>query len=176
LPAQYKVDQVAELKELFNGAEAFFVAEYRGLTVAQVSELRKSIREAGGKARVARNRLALIALADDGLGKDAEMMKGPNLYIVAPTNSPAVAKAITKFSENKENAAFVIKGGFLGTNPLSVDNIKALAKMPSREELIAKAVGSIASPLRGLVTVLSGLPRGLVTALSQIADKKKAAA
>ncbi|MGI6076338.1 MAG: 50S ribosomal protein L10 [Pyramidobacter sp.] len=176
MPAQYKVDQVAELKELFNGAEAFFVAEYRGLTVAQVSALRKAIREAGGKARVARNRLALIALSEDGLGHNPDMMKGPNLYIVASTNSPAVAKAITKFAEDKANAAFVIKGGFMGQNELTLDNIKALASMPSREELLAKAVGSIVSPLRGLVTVLSGLPRGLVTALSAIADKKKEAA
>ena len=176
MPAQYKVDQVAELKELFNGAEAVFVAEYRGLTVAQASALRKAIRAAGGQAKVARNRLAEIALDEVGLAKDVKMMKGPNLYVVAAANSPDVAKAIKDFSEVKENAAFVIKGGVMGKNLLGLDNVKALASMPSREELVAKAVGSIASPLRGLVTVLSGLPRGLVTALSAIADKKKEAA
>ena len=64
----------------------------------------------------------------------------------------------------------------MGKEILSLDGVKALATMPSRDELIAKAVGSIASPLRGLVTVLSGVPRGLVTALSAIADKKKEAA
>ncbi len=173
MPAQYKVEQVAELKELFTGAEAIFVTEYRGLTVAQSSALRKAIREAGGKAKVARNRLAEIALDEVGIAKDLKMMKGPNMYVVAPTNSPAVAKAIKTFSEDKANAAFVIKGGVMGQEILSVDNVKALAAMPSRDELIAKAVGSIASPLRGLVTVLSGVPRGLVTVLSQIADKKK---
>lgn len=176
MPAQYKVDQVAELKELFNGAEAVFVAEYRGLTVAQSSVLRKAIREAGGKAKVARNRLAEIALDEVGLAKDVVMMKGPNLYIVAANNSPAVAKAIKTFAEDKDNAKFIIKGGVMGHEMLNVDGVKALAEMPSREELIAKAVGSIASPLRGLVTVLSGVPRGLVTALSAIADKKKEAA
>ena len=76
LPAQYKVDQVAELKQLFDGAEAVFVAEYRGLTVAQASALRKAIREAGGKAKVARNRLAEIALDEVGMAKDVVMMKG----------------------------------------------------------------------------------------------------
>ncbi len=176
MPAQYKIDQVAELKELFTDAEAIFVAEYRGLTVAQSSALRKAIRDAGGKAKVARNRLAEIALDEVGMAKDVKMMKGPNLYIVAASNSPAVAKAIKTFSEDKANAAFVIKGGVMGQVILSLDSVKALAAMPSREELIAKAVGSIASPLRGLVTVLSGLPRGLVTVLSQIADKKKEAA
>ena len=100
LPAQYKVDQVAELKELFNGAEAIFVTEYRGLTVAQSSALRKAIREAGGKAKVARNRLAEIALDEVGLAKDVVMMKGPNLYVVASNNSPAVAKAIKTFAED----------------------------------------------------------------------------
>ena len=173
MPAQYKIDQVAELKELFNGAEAIFVAEYRGLTVAQSSELRKAIREAGGKAKVARNRLAEIALDEVGLAKDVKMMKGPNLYVVAKTNSPAVAKAIKDFSEVKANAAFVIKGGVMGQEIITVDNVKALATMPSREELIAKVVGTLAQPMRGLVTVLSGVPRGLVTALSAIADKKK---
>lgn len=173
MPAQYKIDQVAELKELFNGAEAIFIAEYRGLTVAQSSELRKAVRKAGGKTKVARNRLAEIAFDEVGLTKDENIMKGPNIYIVAPTNSPAVAKAVKQFSEVKENAAFVIKGGVMGKNLLTIDNIKALAAMPSREELLAKMVGSLASPMRGLVTVLSGVPRGLVTALSAIADKKK---
>ena len=101
MPAQYKVDQVAELKQLFDGAEAVFVAEYRGLTVAQASALRKAIREAGGKAKVARNRLAEIALDEVGLAKDVVMMKGPNLYVVASNNSPAVAKAIKTFAEDK---------------------------------------------------------------------------
>ena len=92
LPAQYKVDQVAEMKQLFDGAEAVFVAEYRGLTVAQASALRKAIREAGGKAKVARNRLAEIALDEVGMAKDVVMMKGPNIYVVASDNSPAVPK------------------------------------------------------------------------------------
>lgn len=175
MPAQYKVEQVAELKELFAGAEAVFVAEYRGLTVAQSSELRKAIRDAGGHAKVARNTLAEIALTEAGLVKSDEMMVGPNIYVVAPTNSPAVAKAISDFAGKKENKAFVIKGGVMGTELLTLENVKALASMPSREELLAHAVGSIAAPLRGLVTVLSGPARGLVTALSQLAEKKTAA-
>lgn len=173
MPAQYKVEEVSALKELFSGAEAIFIAEYRGLTVAQISDLRKAVRTAGGKTRVARNRLAKIAFDEAGVAKDVELMKGPNLFVVAPTNSPAVAKAIKTFASDRANAAFVLKGGVMGQNLLSVDNVKALANMPSRDELLAKAVGSIASPLRGLVTVLSGVPRGLVTALNQIADKKK---
>lgn len=173
MPAQYKIEQVAELKELFNGAEAIFVAEYRGLTVAQASALRKVIREAGGKAKVARNTLAEIALTEVGLAKDDAMMVGPNIYVVAAANSPTVAKAIKTFGDAKENAAFVIKGGVMGQEILTADNVKALADMPSREELLARLVGAVASPMRGLVTVLSGVPRGLVTALSAIADKKK---
>ena len=139
MPAQYKVEQVAELKQLFDGAEAVFVAEYRGLTVAQASALRKAIRDAGGKAKVARNRLAEIALDEVGLAKDVVMMKGPNIYVVAADNSPAVAKAIKTFAEDKANAKFVIKGGVMGKEILSVDGVKALATMPSRDELIAKA-------------------------------------
>lgn len=173
MPAQYKVDQVAELKELFNGAEAIFVAEYRGLSVAQITDLRKAIRTAGGSAKVARNRLAKIALKEVEMPSPEDFMKGPNMYIVAAENSPAVAKAIKTFADDKANKAFAIKGGVMGTDILGLDQVKALADMPSREELLARAVGAIAGPMRGLVTVLSGLPRGLVTALSQIEDKKK---
>lgn len=175
MPAQYKVEQVAELKELFAGAEAVFVAEYRGLTVAQSSELRKAIRDAGGHAKVARNTLAEIALTEVGLAKSDAIMVGPNMYVIANTNSPAIAKAISDFAAKKENQAFVIKGGVMGSEVLTVENVKALASMPSRQELLARAVGAIASPIRGLVTVLSGPARGLVTALSQLAEKKTAA-
>ena len=161
MPAQYKIDQVAELKEIFNGVEAVFVAEYRGLTVAQVSELRKAIRAAGGKAKVARNRLAEIALEEVGMAKDVVMMKGPNLYVVAEQNCPAVAKAIKDFSEKKENAKFVIKGGVMGKEIINADTVKALGSIPSREELLGKLVGVLSNPMRGLAV-----------ALSKIAEKK----
>ena len=176
MPAQYKVEEVALLKEKVSGAEAVFVAEYRGLTVAQVSELRHAVRVAGGECKVARNTLMEIALNEVGLAKSDEIMVGPNVYVIAHTNCASVAKAVKDFGAKKENKAFVLKGGVMGQNVLTVANVMALASLPSREELIAQVVGTIAAPLRGLVTVLSGPARGLVTCLSQLAEKKGEAA
>ncbi len=176
MPAQYKIEQVAELKEKLTGAEAVFVAEYRGLTVAQISDLRKAVREAGGECKVARNTLMEIALTEAGLAKSDEIMVGPNVYVIAHSNCPGVAKAVKEFGAKKENKAFVIKGGVMGQNLLSLKDVMALAELPSRDEMLAQVVGTIAAPLRGLVTVLSGPARGLVTCLSQLAEKKGQAA
>lgn len=172
MPAQYKIDQVAELTEKVKGAEAIFVAEYRGLTVAQLSTLRHAVRAAGGECKVARNTLMKIALSNVGIVKDDAVMCGPAVYVIAHTNAPAVAKAIKTFAAAKENKAFVVKGGVMGSQIITVADIKALASMPSREQLLAMVVGTIAAPLQGLVTVLSAPARGLVTVLSQLAEKK----
>lgn len=175
MPAQYKVEQVAELTGLFDGAEAIFMAEYRGLTVAQTSAFRKVVRDAGGFVKVARNTLVNIALENLGLAKADELLTGPNVFVVAPTESPAVAKAVKEFGEKKEHKAFILKGGIMGTSLLDAKAVEALASLPSRDQLLAQVVGTIAAPLRGLVTVLSGPARELVTCLSQLAEKKDAA-
>ena len=87
------------------------------------------------------------------------MMKGPNLYVVAPENCPAVAKAIKTFAEKKENAKFVIKGGVMGAEVIDLKTVMALGSVPSREELLAKLVGCLSNPMRGLAVVLSELAK-----------------
>lgn len=173
MPAQYKVDRVELLQGIVKDCEALFIAEYRGLTVAQTTALRTAVREAGGQVRIARNTLMNIVLTNLGMAAPEEMMVGPNVFVVAPTNSPAVAKAIKDFAGKKENKAFAIKGGVMGEQVLSVAQVEALASMPSLDELRAQVVGTLVAPIRGLVTVLSGPARGLVTALSALAEKKE---
>ncbi|EHM13416.1 ribosomal protein L10 [Jonquetella anthropi DSM 22815] len=173
MPAQYKIDEVALLREALEGADAVFITEYRGLSVEKSTELRKAVRDAGGHVRVARNTLMSIALKEHGLAHPDEMMTGPNAYIISYGESPAVAKALEDFAAKKENAALVIKGGVMGESMLDSKAVAALAKLPSKEQLRAQVVGTMVAPLRGLVTVLSGTMRGLVTCLSQLAEKKE---
>ena len=106
---------------------------------------------------------------------DPDFDFGPNGYVLSYGDAAAVAKAIRDFSKEKGNEALVVKGAILGGKLLTKEQVFALADLPSREQLLAQVVGTIAGPLRGLVTVLSGPARGLVTCLGQIKDKKDAA-
>lgn len=124
--------------------------------------------------KVCKNTLMRVALAECGMPQAAEIDAGPNGYVLAYGDVAAVAKAIRDFSKEKGNEALVIKGAIFEGAILSKEQVFALAELPSRDQLIATLVGTIAAPLRGLVTVLSGPQRGLVTALSQIKDKKAA--
>jgi large subunit ribosomal protein L10 len=122
---------------------------------------------------VAKNTLMSIAFKEEGLPLPEEYMTGPNAFTVAYEDPVAVAKAIKDFSKEKGNEALVIKGAILGEQVLGADEVRALADLPSREELLAQVVGTMAGPIRGLVTVLSGPARGFVTCLSQIRDQKE---
>ncbi len=173
---QQRFEQVARYKEMLADTQAVFICEYRGLTVEQMTEVRSKVREAGGEMKVARNTLMRIALADQGLPAPEELTVGPNVYTLATDDAAAVAKALRDFAKEKGNEKLIIKGGVLGSQVLDAEAVTALADLPPREVMLGQVVGTIAAPLRGLVTVLSGNTRGLVTALSQIKDKKEEAA
>ncbi len=173
MPAKYKIEQVQKLREMLGRTEAVFICEYRGLTVAQITEVRAKVREAGGEMKVSKNTLMRLALQEEGLPVPEEITLGPNVYTLAYQDPVAVAKALEDFAKVKTNKALVVKGGILGNKVLNADQVNALAELPSRDQLIAQVVGTIAAPLRGLVTVLSGPQRGLVTCLSQLKEKKE---
>lgn len=173
MPTQAKRETIDSLVELLKKSDAVFVTEYRGLTVEKITACRRGIREAGGEMKVCKNTLMRIALKECDMPLAEGMDTGPNGYVMSYGDSVSVAKAIRDFAKQKGNEALIIKGGILGGELLSKEQVMALASLPSREELIAQAVGSIASPLRGLVTVLSGTARGLVTCLSQIKEQKE---
>ena len=173
MPAKYKVEEVQELRKKLARSQAVFIAEYRGLTVAQMTEVRARVRAAGGEMRVAKNTLMSIALKEEGFPASDQLTLGPNVYTLAFEDAVAVAKALQDFAKEKPNKALQIKGGLLGQSVLSAEQVTALADLPSREQLIAQVVGTIAAPLRGLVTVLSGPSRGLVTCLTQLKEKKE---
>ena len=175
MPTQAKRETIDSLVGLLNKSNAVFITEYRGLTVKKISDCRKRIREAGGEMKVCKNTLMRIALTEAGITQAPEFDSGPNGYVLSYGDVASVAKAIRDFSKEKGNEALIVKGAILEGKILSKEQVFALADLPSREVLIAQVVGTIAAPLRGLVTVLSGPARGLVTCLSQIKDKKEAA-
>lgn len=175
MPANYKLEKVTELRAMVAKVGAVFISEYRGLTVAQMTEVRAKVRAAGGEMKVAKNTLMKLALGNESFPIPEDLILGPNIYTFAYGDPVAVAKALQDFAKVKANKAFQIKGGILGKNLLDAAQVGALADLPSREQLLAQVVGTIAAPLRGLVTVLSGPQRGLVTCLSQLKDKKEAA-
>ena len=176
MPTEAKREKIAELAEMLGKSEAVFICEYRGLTVKKVTDLRARIRKAGGEMKVAKNTLMRLALQQAGLPTMDPYETGPNVYTLVYGDIAAVAKTLRDYSKEKGNDALVIKGGVMGQDLLNKDQVLALADLPPREVLLAQVVGTIAAPLRSLVTVLSGPARGLVTCLSQIQEKKENAA
>lgn len=163
----------AEFAESFKKANAAIVAEYRGLTVADLTDLRVKLREAKAEFRVIKNRVAKVAIKDDvpDLGPLSSSLKGPIGLVLIFGDPAAAAKSVLEFEKEKKEF-FKVTSGVLDGKALSSTDLKALADLPSREVLLARIIGTLASPSRGLVTVLSGVPRQIVTVLAAIRDKK----
>ena len=177
MPAKIKYELVDGLKEKLSKTKAVFVAEYRGMTVAQSTDLRKKVREAGGELKVAKNTLFKIAMKESGLSElPDEMTAGPNIYAICYDDPVAVAKVLKEYANDKTQKAFILKGGLLESQQLNLAQVMALADLPSKEVLRGQVVRTIAAPLSGLVNVLSGTMRNFVTCLAQIRDKKQESA
>ncbi len=163
-----------DFAEKFSEVDSAIIANYSGLTMTQLTDLRRSLREMDSTFKVIKNRVAKKALEDEAkeFGDLSEHLKGPVGVVFVKGDIAQVAKAVLKFE--KDNDAFEVTGGVIDKSVVSLDELKAISDLPSREELLAKIVGSIASPSRGLVTVLSGVSRNLVQVLGAIKDKKSA--
>ena len=138
-----KSELLAELNGIFKASESVVVAEYIGLTVAEMEALRKKIRETGASLRVTKNRIARLALKDTKFEGLADLLKGP--VALAYANDPiAACKACVQFA--KENEKLVVVGGALSDKTLSIAEINELASIPSMDELRAKLVGLLQAP------------------------------
>ena len=145
-----KKQLLSDLNELFNASELVVVSHYKGLTVAEVSELRNAIREAGAGFRVTKNRIAKLALKGTKFEGLTELFNGPTA--IAFANDPISAcKACVEFAKNNEK--LVVIGGAMGTGVLSVDEIQKLAAIPSMDELRAKIIGLLQAPAAQLARV-----------------------
>jgi large subunit ribosomal protein L10 len=174
MPAKIKFEQVDLLRGKLKKVTAVFVGEYRGMTVEQSTKLRATVRAAGGELKIAKNTLFAIAMKEAGMAPlPSTMTVGPNVYGLCYGDPVAVAKILKDYAAEKTQKAFILKGGLLGQAVLSVEQVQALADLPPREILVGQVVRTIAAPLTGLVTVLSGTMRGFVTCLDRIREQKE---
>ena len=147
-----KSEQVAELKQVFNEASAVVITRNLGLTVAQSTDLRNRMRDAGARFRVAKNTLALIAVEGTTYAPISEMLNGPTA-LATSADPIAAAKVAVDFA--KTNPRFEIVGGAMGDTLLDVNGVKALAELPSLDELRAKIVGLIQAPATKIAQVVN---------------------
>ena len=165
MPTQEKVAAVEDLKERLRGVKAVLLTEYRGLTVQQMSELRKQLRAVSAQYKVVKNRLAKIAISSSELEALSAQLTGPVGLIVSKDDPVAVAKAVSTFA--RTNQALTIKGGYVEGRMIAPDGLKALADLPSKEALRSQLVGAIQGPLAQLVSLLLAPQRELAYVLAE---------
>lgn len=172
MPTANKEAVVSEIKDRFNGAEAVLLIDYRGLTVKEMQELRVKTREAGADIKIYKNSLTEIAMRELALPSMDEYLDGPTAFVFVSEDPVAPAKVLATFA--KAHQALELKGGLLQSRVIDAQGFKALSMLPSREELIAKLLGTIQNPLTGTVRVLAGPARALATVLDAVAKQKAA--
>jgi len=166
-----KQESIESLKEVFKSSGVVVVAHYAGLTVAQMQALRRQARQAGASVKVAKNRLAKIALEGTDVASVAALMKGPTV-IAYSGDAVAAPKVVADFA--KANEKFVILGGAMGKTALNPDGVKALASLPSLDELRAKLIGLVQAPATKIAQVVNA-PAAKVARVVQAYASKSAA-
>ena len=167
---EQKQTVVSEFAAQLGKAQAVIVAEYRGLDVGKITDLRSRARKSGVYVRVLKNTLARRAVTGTPFEKLAEKMVGPLMYGISQ-DPVAGAKALSEFA--RDNERFVIMGGAMANSLMSPTDIKALATMPSRDELIARLLGTMQAPVAKLVRTMNEVPAGFVRALAAVRDQKE---
>lgn len=168
-----KKAQVAAIAEALKSAQTGILVDYRGLNVAEDTDLRNELRKAGVTYFVAKNTLIRLAAKDAGIEGLDEALNGPSALAVSADDPVAPAKVLADFA--KKNEKLEIKTGFMDGSIMSMDEIKTLAATPSFETLIAKIMGSLNAPVSGLVRLLSTIAEGGVE-ISDLIAKKQAEA
>ncbi len=166
-----KAEVVQELQEKAARAQIGILADFTGLNVETMTQLRRQVKEVQGELKVAKNTLLRRAAGNGSLFAPlADQFVGPNAVAFGYADPLALAKLLVKFAQDKP--LLKIKGGVLGGQVLSPKDIEALAKLPSREVLLAQLLGAMQAVPAGLVTVLAGVIRGLLNVLVAIKDQK----
>ena len=166
-----KATAIADIAERIGDSQAIFAVDYRGITVAQIAELRSNLRAADATFTVVKN--SLTERAADQVGAEAlkDFLAGPTALTFVRGDAAVAAKAIADYARTIQLLPF--KGGVMDGAPLDVEQIRALSKLPAREVLYGQLVGIVASPVSGLVRTLSALLGGLAVALGQVREKKE---
>ena len=163
---------VAELGQIFADSGVVVVAHYAGLTVAEMQDFRGRMREAGGSVRVAKNRLAKIALEGTPCASIAGLLSG--MTVLAYSEDPVAAARVAE-AYAKDNQKLVILGGAMGENALDAAGVKVVAAMPSRDELIASIVGCIGAPASNIAGAIGAPASDIASILSTVEERAEAA-
>jgi large subunit ribosomal protein L10 len=168
-----KSDLVASLGEVFKSTQVVVVAHYSGLTVSQMQTLRRQMKQAGASVKVAKNRLAKIALEGSDVASIAPLLKGPTLMAFSgdPVAAPKVAVDFAKAHER-----FVILGGAMGKTALDMNGVRALAALPSLDQLRAKLVGLVQAPATKIAQVVTAPAAKVARVVQAYASKSEDAA
>jgi len=167
---EQKEQIVKDLAEKLKASKAVVFSDFKGLMVKDMMALRKELRGAGVEMGVFKKTLINLALKEAGLEMDIKKLEGQISLAISSGDEVAAAKIVAKAAKANENLKIV--GGILGVKELSAEEVSALAKLPSKEELLGKLVGTLNAPVSGFVNVLAGNIRGLVNVLKAVADSK----
>jgi large subunit ribosomal protein L10 len=174
MPTEAKRATVAALKEDLSAAKATIVADYRGLTVADINAVRRTLRGEGIKYRVVKNRLAKIAAQEAGNTELAALLEGPSALAMGSGDEVALAKSFLDAIRPYRTVA--VRGAILGGRRVDAESVTRLATLPSREVLLGQLAGGMVAPLANMASLLAAPLRNLGYALSQLADQKAKAA
>jgi len=172
LPKEEKIEAVQDIRKSIEGSSSLLLTDYRGLTVSEITTLRRTLRNAGADYKVVKN--TLFKLAADKLEESGiyDLLAGPTAVAFVHNDPIAPAKAIMDFA--KEHKELEVKGGYVEGRLLTADQIQTLSRIPPKEVLLAQLMGSIQSPISGFVGTLQGLLSNLVYTLQAVADQKAA--
>lgn len=171
MPRPEKVRAVQDIKERMEEAQAFFLTEFRGLSVGDLQRLRRSLRESGADYRVVKMTLARRAADELGFEGVGDHLVGPTALTFAQTDAVATAKALDDYA--RENDKLVVKLGVMSGSVLFADDVSKLAKIEPREVLLAKIAGAAKAPLYQLAGLLSAFTRDTASMLAQLLEKKE---
>ena len=168
----HKIEVVDEVKSRMGAASASIVSEYRGLSVAELAQLRSALAAAGGNYKIFKNTLVRRAIDDGEYQPLSEYLSGPSALTFVEGDISAVAKALRDFSRG--HPLLVIKGGLADGSLLSTADLAALADLPPREVLLARLAGALAAPMQQMAGLLEALPRNLAYGLSALIEQREA--
>ncbi len=173
IPTPQKVETVRETADMLRGAQAVVLADFRQLSVAQMNKMRRDLAETGVQVRIIKNTLIKRAADEVGIVGLDPYLTGPTIVMAATSDPVAPARGVQR--KTRELRTLEIKAGILEGRVLDADAVRTLANLPGQQELRAQVVGTLAQPIRMLVTVLDAPIAGLARALDQLRQQKAAA-
>src|SRR5437762_866358 len=171
MPTARKRQMVKEMQELFSGSQVLIFTDYRGLSVSDITNLRRQLREKGVEYHVTKNTLTTLAADKAGLENILALLDGPTAIAFVNDDIPGAAKVLTDFV--RTSRILQIRGGLMGRTVMNSDQVSDLTKILSREQYIAKIMGSIQSPMSGMVGALSAVIRAFMNVTQARVDQLK---